>query len=319
MQEFLPSYIEHDAKLPSEYDYQIGIEAGFLTELLTYKYHWQKIKYSDARFDFRDVKLMFNSDLGDEMLKVDFPALKEWKIDALQTSNSWILPESSYVELEFTDFDVNFNTQLDLLESGFLKPVVYQIEINFGSSYFYHDNAIISFFMNQFVEFAIVVVENSTYFVGQYIFSNLLGPMMAEFLNDYKMNLELLDFLPGQDATDSFQLDYRHTHKPFIHEGSIDFFLVGDLLYHGESCSFEAAPMNFMDNSKYSQLVISEAALECYLSQLAKSNIGKISLNEDRFNDLFWTDGIKLDTQSIYEHLPLFQNKLGQDSEAMPL
>jgi hypothetical protein len=112
MQEFLPNYIEHDAKMPSEYDYKIGLEAGVLPDLFTWKYHWQNIKYSDARFDFRDIKLVLNNALGAQMLKVDFPALKEWKIDALQTSNSWLLPESSYVELEFTDFDVNFNTQL---------------------------------------------------------------------------------------------------------------------------------------------------------------------------------------------------------------
>lgn len=147
MQEFLPTYIEHDAKLPEEYDYQIGMEAGFLTDLFTWKYHWEKIKYSDARFDFKDVKLILNNAFGAQMLKVDFPALKEWKIDALQTSNSWILPDSSYVELEFTDFDVNFNTELELYETGFLKPVVYEIEIKFGNSYFYHENAIVAFIM----------------------------------------------------------------------------------------------------------------------------------------------------------------------------
>jgi len=52
------------------------------------------------------------------------------------------------------------------MQSGFLRPVVYGIDIRFGNSYFYHDNAIVAFVMNQFVEFAIVIIENSTYFVG---------------------------------------------------------------------------------------------------------------------------------------------------------
>jgi hypothetical protein len=130
------------------------------------------------------------------MLKVDFPALKEWKIDALQKTNSWIWPET-YVELEFTDFDVNFNTQLELYESGFLKPVVYELEIKFGNTYVYHENWLISFVMGQFIEFAIVVIENSTYFVGQYIFSGLLGPMIAKFTNGYQLPLTLKDIFPG--------------------------------------------------------------------------------------------------------------------------
>ena len=83
------------------------------------------------------------------------------------------------------------------MESGFLKPVVYAIEIKFGNSYFYHDNMIVAFVMNQFVEFAIVIVENSTYFVGKYIFTSMLGPLMTSMLDGYKMKLPVQDFFPG--------------------------------------------------------------------------------------------------------------------------
>lgn len=61
--------------------------------------------------------------------------------------------------------------------------------IKFGDSYLYHDNAIIAFVMHQFIYFAIVIVENSVYFVGQYIFSNMLGPVMDTFLDHYRQTL----------------------------------------------------------------------------------------------------------------------------------
>lgn len=83
MQDFLPKYIEHDAQLPQNYDYTIGLDIPPFTEFLTYKIHWDKIRYSDARFDFKDIKLVLNNAYDMQMLKVDFPALKEWKIDAL--------------------------------------------------------------------------------------------------------------------------------------------------------------------------------------------------------------------------------------------
>lgn len=255
------------------------------------------------------------------MLKVDFPAIKEWKIDASQKTNSWLLPEESHVELEFTDFDINFNTQLELFDDGFLKPVVYELEVKFGSTYVYHDNFILSFIMGQFIEFAIVVIENSTYFVGQYIFSSLLAPMLAKFTNGYQLPLTLYDMYPGQGKTsDQFVLDYRSTHMPVIGNGYLDLFIVGDLLYNGEGCNLQSTPMTFKeDETKFSQFVISESALACFLNQVAKSKIGKLDLNESKFNALFMTNGIKLDTQSIYEHLPIFQNKLGQDKEPVPL
>lgn len=228
------------------------------------------------------------------------------------------MPAESYVELEFTDFDINFNTQLELLENGFLKPVVYELEVKFGSSYFYHDNFLIAFYMNQLVEFAIVVIENSTYFVGQYIFSSLLGPMITEFTHGYTLPFQISNPLPGQIATDNFVLDYRHTHKPFIGDGFIDMYLVGDLVFRGEICQIEPATMGFHQNG-FSQLAVSESAMSCYLNQLAKSSIGQIELDEERFNQLFGTLNVQLNTQSIYEHLPIFQNKLGQNSQPMPL
>ena len=82
------------------------------------------------------------------MLKIDFPALKEWKISAMQESNSWLLPDFSKVELEFKDFDLDLNVDLKLQPDGFLDTVVYATDIKFGDSYFYHDNAIIAFVMH---------------------------------------------------------------------------------------------------------------------------------------------------------------------------
>jgi len=201
------------------------------------------------------------------MLKVDFPALKEWKINALQTTNSWLLPQSSYVELEFQNFDVDFNTDLELMETGFLKPIVYAIDIKFGNSYFYHDNAFVSFIMNQFVEFAIVIIENSTYFVGQYIFTSMLGPVMTSFLNEYTLTLPISDILPGQNATDTFILDYKHTTRPFIGDGWIDMFIVGEVMTQDHpECNIEPEPMDFMNNNQFSQLVISQSAMTCMLN-----------------------------------------------------
>lgn len=107
------------------------------------------------------------------------------------------MPDFSPIRLEFDNFDVDFNCDLELMQEGYLKPIVYAIDIKFGKSYFYHDNAIVAFVAHQFVEFAIVIIENSTYFVGQYIFTGMLGPVLTSFLNNYQMNLPINDFFPG--------------------------------------------------------------------------------------------------------------------------
>ena len=127
-QDFLPRYISNDMDLPKEYEYKFG----FLTEWLTWSFKWHNIKYSDASFDFKDVKLILNREYDKQMLKIDFPALKKWEISALQETNSWFLPDFSPVRLEFANFDVDFNCYFELMQEGYLKPIVYAIDIKFG-------------------------------------------------------------------------------------------------------------------------------------------------------------------------------------------
>lgn len=71
-------------------------------------------------------------------------------------------------------------------ENGYVDPVVYDADIKFGSSYLYHDNKIMAFVMHQFVYFAIVIIENSVYFVGDYIFSEMMGPVVDKMLGHYQ-------------------------------------------------------------------------------------------------------------------------------------
>jgi hypothetical protein len=51
-----------------------------------------------------------------------------------------MLPGDSYVQLVFKDFDIDFEFDLELDDNGYLNPIVYFVSIDFGDSYFHHDN-----------------------------------------------------------------------------------------------------------------------------------------------------------------------------------
>lgn len=70
-----------------------------------------------------------------------------------------------------------------------MKPITYGADIKFGESYLYHDNTWVAIFMHQVVQFGLVIIENSVYFVGEYIFTNMAGPVLTNFLNDYQLPL----------------------------------------------------------------------------------------------------------------------------------
>lgn len=144
MQGFLPHYINFDLNLPKQYTYHVGL----LFDFLTWTIEWTDIEYEMGTFDFTKIKMDLVSSFSQPMMKIDFPAFKEWKIHAVQRINTLFLPESSKVQLEFKDFDFDLNVKLLCTDMGYLKPVVYNANINFGESYFYHDSQFVSIVMH---------------------------------------------------------------------------------------------------------------------------------------------------------------------------
>ena len=229
MEEFLPHYINVDLNLPQKYHYEFGL----FFNLLRWKITWTDITYSNVDLDIADIKIQLTRSFDKALLSVKFPAVKHWEIDAKQDVNFWFLPDYSNIQLIFKDFKIDFETDLVLDEHGYLDPVVYNADIHFGESYLYHDNPITEFVMHQFIYFGIVIIENSVYFVGQYIFTNMMGPVMDNFLNHYEFPFAFPSMVRGQNTWDLFTFDFRNTQSPYIGDGWIDFFLSGELMYAG--------------------------------------------------------------------------------------
>lgn len=214
----------------------------------------------------------------------------------------------------FKDFKFDFETDLVLDEHGYLDPVVYSADIHFGESYLYHDNPITAFVMHQFIYFGIVIIENSVYFVGQYIFTNMMGPVMDSFLNHYMFPFAFPSMVRGQDSWDLFTLDFRNTQSPYIGDGWIDFFISGELMYGGEGCTLEADNLEFsVAGSTMSQLVVSESAATCIANSVAKSHLGHIALNRNTVSALWDEPELGFDTTSLEKHFPILKDKLGED------
>ena len=93
------------------------------------------------------------------------------------------------MSLTFVDFDVDFSASLHVNPKGNLRPVFYTLHIKFGESYFTHDDPFFAFCMHQFVEFAIIIIENTAFFCGELMFSRIGEPVLTAFLNDYRMPL----------------------------------------------------------------------------------------------------------------------------------
>ena len=159
-----------------------------------------------------------------------------------------------------------------------------------------------------------MIIENSVYFVGQYIFSNMMGPVMDNFLNHYMFPFAFPSMVRGQHTWDMFTLDFRNTQSPYVGDGWIDFFIHGELQYGGQGCDIVADNLQFSTTgSTLSQLVISESAATCIANSVARSRLGHINLNTQTVSELWNDPTMNFTTTSLGKHFPILEKKLGKN------
>jgi hypothetical protein len=181
MKNFLPHYFNADINFPKNYEFDFGLPI----KMFTYHAHWTNIQYSKAELDIEDVKIKLVKNYETPLLKVDLPVMKKWEISANQEINSYLLPHKSFVQLIFRNFDISMDLNFELDNNGYLDPRVYDLKIKFGDSYFYHENWILKIAMHQIIYYSIIILENSGYFAGKWIFKQMGGPMLDNYLNHY--------------------------------------------------------------------------------------------------------------------------------------
>jgi hypothetical protein len=149
----------------------------------------------------------------------------------------------------------------------------------------------------------LVVIEQATKFVGEYIFSHTLGPLVDTFTNQYQFEFWWWSPWPGQWDYDRFRIDGRNVRDPIIEDGAIDLFLAGDIIYDGQGCIMEPGELAYEkeEDTANSQIVMSESAAACWINQFASSNIGHIVIDSSSL-DRFWeadSGTYSLDTTSL--------------------
>lgn len=124
---------------------------------------------------------------------------------------------------------MKFNTEFELLYSGHLKPVIYAVELNWGETSFYTENQLMSMVLFQVIKYMQMIIKNSIYFLGDYLLSGFITPLFTDIMHGYMLPLHLGDAFKGQNAEADFLVDFRQVKTPFIGQGYMDLYAVGDL------------------------------------------------------------------------------------------
>lgn len=243
----------------------------------------------------------------------DFPLLKKWDISAKQYIDGWF-PTEDEVTLHIEDLDIDFKGGLRLDENGYLDPVVYGIKINFGKTMITNTNWFLETIFHGIVEFSIVMIENSAWFWGEYVFTNMLGPVMDKFANHYQMPQVIESIADGTDASWVYFVDYRNTRNPYIGENRVVFSLYGEMyaLSRDRCDHYDPEQIYLLPEVPDSQLVMSPTFATCLAQQISQTDLGKYILNKRYFNALIHNKD-DVTTNTLEKDFPLFKAKLGDN------
>jgi len=159
------------------------------------------------------------------------PKIEHWEISAVQAVDTWIVGADGPVTLSIQDFDMSFDMDLKLDENGYIDPIVYNTKLAFGESTIHHEDPWTAFCLFQAVEFAFIMIRNSVFLLGQYLFTDMLGPIIDEFLNHYRFDFYIWSPFKGQDKYSIMSFDYRSTRSPVIGDGFVEFYFVGEMAH----------------------------------------------------------------------------------------
>jgi len=145
---------------------------------------------------------------------------------------------------------------MKLDKNGYIDPIVYNTYLGFGESFIHHEDPLTAFCLFQVVEFSFVMIRNSVFLIGQYIFTDMLGPVIDQFLNHYHFDFYIWSPFKGQNKYSIMSFDYRNTRSPYIGDGFLEFYYVGELAYQhldNSKCQMsDIKPMKFMAHKTYS-------------------------------------------------------------------
>lgn len=298
---------------PKEQKFSIGFP--WIDEL---KYHftWSDIQYNKLEIDpEKDIKVQIVRKDDEALVKVTFDALRNWRVKAKQQVDTWIEGwMDGEVELIIgSAFTSHFNTEFELDDKGYLNLDIENVFIDFGDSRVEHENEFVQFVLNLAAQQAFRAIETTSYYIGHTMLSDYLGPIISKYLDQYHLKMILDSPFSGQGTSAEFSLDYRSVAKPEIFNGWMEFDILGEMMFKSlvkgtyQDCHMNPLPMKYLRDKKYwSQLVVSEAAADCFANAIAQSAIGRIELTDQKLNDMFRMNWFQLSTNSLLRFMPVF-------------
>ena len=159
--------------------------------------------------------------------------MKHWAV-AFDYVYSYLLSFDGHFTFDFRDLSAIITSELRATHDGHLFPHLHDLKINIAHSTLYHEDAFAEFMYRQFFNLFKYIIQNAYNLFGAGIINKNLYNISKTELN-YKLYHFPLE-VPQLNKTGEFNINWRLTADPKIHNHELDFSFFFDIGPSGHHC-----------------------------------------------------------------------------------
>ena len=223
------AYMNFDLKIPTNGIYHIS-SFPLYTDV-----HYSNLQYDPFKLDIERAALNYTHMIVDNaaVVYLELPAIKHWRV-AFDYVYSYIFTFSGRFEFDFRNLGAIIVSELRATHDGHLYPHLHDLKINIVDSTLYHESAFAEFMYRQFFNLGKYILQNAYNLFGASIINKNLYSMTTRALGDQIFHFPM--DIPQLNKTGNFNINWRMTADPKIHNHELDLSLLFDIGPEGHHC-----------------------------------------------------------------------------------
>ena len=279
-------------------------------------FYYYDLVYDPFKIDISNAAMNFTHMAIDEkaVVYMELPVVKSWRV-MFDYYYKYLFKHSGKMEIDFYDTQAIVTSELKATTDGHLYPHLHDFKINIEHSRLYHTNVFSQFIYRQFFDLSKYIVQSAYNMFGTSIINKNLYEFSKTALNgqvyEFPMSIDQL----GKSG--EFNLNWRMTADPKIHNHELDFALFFDIGPEKTRCLVPADQHNyyFQDNykNKYVQFVMSDRVPNCLMEAMERQDWFKYEINSQFMVEHFGTHLVPINAGMLKHAYPILSEKFGEE------
>ena len=202
-------------------------------------FHYYDLVYDPFKLDLDRAALNFTHMAidGKPVVYLELPVVKSWRI-MFDYYYKYLFGHSGTMEIDFFDTKAIFTTELKATTDGHIYPHLHDFKINIEKTKLYHTNWFSEFIYRQIFDLSKYIIQSAYNMFGASVINKNIYEITKKRLNDQIYEFEYDVGALGRKS--KFNLNWRMTADPEIHDHELDFSLFFDIGPESRRCMVPA-------------------------------------------------------------------------------